>query len=149
LSTPDHIEPGIALHATATREKIKTGGICHIALDVTDLRRSVKFYTDLFDMDVVSSSDNIVHLKTSGADDSFFLFKADAPVGPEKCGMRHMHFGFRISEDNFDRAMEFIKKNNIKIHPNPARKPGRYIYIEDPDGYVIQLEPREGCKCGG
>lgn len=137
------------MHATTAQERIKTGGLCHIAIDVSDLGRSTDFYTGLFAMDVISRSDLIVHLKTSAADDSFFLFQADGPVSPEACGMRHMHFGFRISEENFERALDYIKRNDIKIHPNPARGPGRYIYIEDPDGYVIQLEPREGCKCGG
>jgi hypothetical protein len=27
------------------------------------------------------------------------------------------------------------------VHHNPHRAPGRFVYIEDPDGYVIQLEP--------
>ena len=34
-------------------------------------------------------------------------------------------------------------------HQNPEREAGKFIYIEDPDGYVIQLEPREEGKCGG
>jgi catechol 2,3-dioxygenase-like lactoylglutathione lyase family enzyme len=137
------------LHATITQERVKTGGLCHIAIDVSDLDRSAKFYTDMFDMDVVSRSDRIVHLRSSGADDSFFLFKADGPVNPGACGMAHSHFGFRIDDRNFDRAMDYIKNNNIKIHPNPARGTGRFIYFEDPDGYVIQLEPREEGSCGG
>jgi len=37
--------------------------------------------------------------------------------------------------------MKYIKENGIKIRDNPARGPGHYIYVEDPDGYVIQLEP--------
>jgi catechol 2,3-dioxygenase-like lactoylglutathione lyase family enzyme len=57
--------------------------------------------------------------------------------------MTHFHFGFRIDDANFDKALDYIKKNDIKIHPNPRRAPGRFVYIEDPDGYVIQLEPAE------
>jgi catechol 2,3-dioxygenase-like lactoylglutathione lyase family enzyme len=71
------------------REQINTGGICHIAIDVNDLERSTKFYTDMFNMDIASRSNKIVQLKTSGADDSFFLFKADGPVNPRGCGMMH------------------------------------------------------------
>lgn len=131
------------------QERINTGGICHIAIDVSDLERSTKFYMDMFTMDIASRSNRIVQLKTSGADDSFFLFKADGPVNPRGCGMKHSHFGFRIDDRNFDKAMDYIKKNNIKIRPNPEREAGKFIYIEDPDGYVIQLEPREEGECGG
>ena len=103
----------------------------------------------MFTMDIASRSKRIVQLKTSGADDSFFLFKADGPVNPRGCGMMHSHFGFRIDDRNFDKAMDYIRRNNIKIRPNPDREAGKFIYIEDPDGYVIQLEPREGGECGG
>jgi len=137
------------LIATIMQEQIKIGGLCHIAIDVSDLERSTKFYVEMFTMDIVSRSDKIVHLKTSGADDSFFLFKADGQVNPRGCGMGHLHFGFRIDDRNFDNAMEYIKRNYITIHPNPNREAGRFIYIEDPDGYVIQLEPREEGECGG
>jgi catechol 2,3-dioxygenase-like lactoylglutathione lyase family enzyme len=129
------------MNTAITREKVRTKGLCHVAIDVSDMNRSAKFYTDMFDMDIVTRTDHYVHLRTSGAHDSFFLFKADGPVSPQACGMTHMHFGFRIDSQNFDRAMEYIKSNNISIHENPRRGPGRFVYIEDPDGYVIQLEP--------
>ena len=129
-----------------TREKVKTRGLCHIAIDVGDLERSTGFYTDMFDMNIVSRSDRIVHLQTAGATDSLFLFQADGPVSPRSCGLTRFHFGFNIDDANFDKALEYIKQHKIKVHPNPHRPPGRYEYIEDPDGYIVQLEPGD---CGG
>ncbi|HMK46896.1 MAG TPA: VOC family protein [Methanocella sp.] len=129
-----------------TSEKIKTKGLCHIAIDVSDLQKSEKFYTDIFDMTIVSRNDRFIHLHTTGAQDSLFLFRADGKVSLKSCGLSRFHFGFRIDDDNFDRAMIYIKKNNIKVHQNRERPPGRYVYIEDPDGYVVQLEPGD---CGG
>jgi catechol 2,3-dioxygenase-like lactoylglutathione lyase family enzyme len=129
------------MHATTTRGKIKTAGLCHVAIDVSDLGRSLRFYADLFDMEIVGQSDRIVHMKTTGAKDSFFLFQADGPVSLPAGGLTHFHFGFMIDDANFDRALEYIKDNDIRVHPNPHRAPGRFVYIEDPDGYVIQLEP--------
>lgn len=134
------------MHATTTSERIKTAGICHVAIDVSDLERSLQFYTAMFDMEILSRSDRIVHLKSAGADDSFFLFLADGPVNPRECGLTHFHFGFKIDDRNFDRALDYIKRNNIPVHQNPHREPGRFVYILDPDGYVIQLEPGD---CGG
>jgi len=121
-------------------------GLCHIAIDVSDLEKSEKFYTGIFDMTTVSRNDRIVHLRTTGARDSLFLFQADGQVKLKSCGLSRFHFGFMIDDDNFNRAMIYIKKNNIRIHQNHERPPGRYVYIEDPDGYVIQLEPGD---CGG
>jgi catechol 2,3-dioxygenase-like lactoylglutathione lyase family enzyme len=137
------------MHARTTHDKIKTGGLCHIAIDVSDLDASITFYIDMFEMDIVSRSDKIAHLKTSGKDDSFFLFQADGKVNPKACGMTHAHFGFKIDDQNFEKALAYIKKNEIKIHHNPARGTGKFVYIEDPDGYVIQLEPDPEGHCGG
>ncbi len=138
------------MQATETQGRIKTGGLCHVAIDVSDLGRSTQFYMSMFDMEIVSRSDRIVHMTTAGAKDSFFLFQADGPVNAQGCGMTHAHFGFSIDDANFDRALDYIKKNNIKVHPNPHRAPGRFVYFEDPDGYVIQLEPGERPgECGG
>jgi catechol 2,3-dioxygenase-like lactoylglutathione lyase family enzyme len=136
----------VNMKTTRMHERIKTGGLCHVAIDVSDLDHSIQFYMSMFDMEIVSRSDRIVHLKTAGAKDSFFLFRADGPVNPTGCGLKHFHFGFVIDDANFDRAMDYIKQNNIKVHHNPNRTPGRFVYIEDPDGYVIQLEPGD---CGG
>ncbi|WP_048199369.1 VOC family protein [Methanocella arvoryzae] len=129
------------MQTTKAKGRVTTGGLCHIAIDVTDLENSVRFYTDMFNLEVVDRTDSHVQLKTPGGRDSFFLFKANAPVNPRGCGQSHAHFGFRVDDQNFDVAMDYIRRNNIKIHPNPRRSPGRFVYIEDPDGYVIQLEP--------
>jgi catechol 2,3-dioxygenase-like lactoylglutathione lyase family enzyme len=142
----NYVRDGDIMQATTTRERVKTGGLCHVAIDVTDLERSLKFYTDLFDMNVGERTDRYIQLKTAGAKDSFFLFKAEGPVNPHGCGLKNFHFGFRIDENNYERAMDYIHKNNIKIYHNPNRAPGHYVYIEDPDGYVIQLEPGD---CSG
>lgn len=129
------------MQAATAQGKIQTGGLCHIAIDVSDLDRSTRFYMNMFNLEIVSSNENVVHMKTSGACDSFFLFRANGPVSPRSCGLAQFHFGFRIDDRNFEKAMDYIKRNNIKIHHNPHRPPGRFVYIEDPDGYVVQLEP--------
>lgn len=134
------------MYASESQGRIKTAGLCHVAIDVSDLERSTRFYTDMFAMEIVGRSDRIVHLKSTGAADSFFLFKADGPVNPQACGLSHFHFGFRIDDAGFDQALDYIEKNKIRVHHNPHRTPGRFVYIEDPDGYVVQLEPGD---CGG
>ncbi|WP_174590511.1 VOC family protein [Methanocella conradii] len=129
------------MHTVIAGEKVNTMGLCHIAIDVSDIERSLKFYTEMFDMDVLDRTDRFIHLRTHGGHDSFFLFRADGPVNPRKGGLTYMHFGFKVDDENFEKALEYINKHDVKVHPNPARGPGRYVYIEDPDGYVIQLEP--------
>lgn len=123
------------MQVTSTQERVKTSGLFHVAINVEDLDRSVKFYTDLFRIDVLRQDENMAILHTPGSDDSFVLFKAGRTVAPSGIA----HFGFKVDDRNFDRAMDYVKRNNIRIISNPVRSTGRFLYIEDPDGYVVQI----------
>ena len=98
------------MHATATQEKISTGGLCHIAIDVTDPGKSEKFYTEMFNLEIAGRTDKFIQLKTPGGRDSFFLFKADLPVNLKAGGMTHMHFGFRIDREELRPGAGIYKK---------------------------------------
>lgn len=110
-------------------------GLFHLAINVTDLDKSVKFYTDLFRIDLLRQQEDMAILHTPGSNDSFVLFKASGPVAPSGIA----HFGFKVDDHNFDRAMDYVQKKKIKIISNQTRNTGRFLYIEDPDGYVLQI----------
>ena len=110
-------------------------GVFHLAINVTDMDRSSRFYTEMFRIDVLRRKENMAVLHTPGSDDSFVLFRADGPVAPS--GMAH--FGFKVDDHNFDRAMDYVRQKGITIRSNPVRNTGRFLYIEDPDGYVVQI----------
>jgi catechol 2,3-dioxygenase-like lactoylglutathione lyase family enzyme len=123
------------LQATATEGYVKTMGLFHLAINVTDLRKSVDFYTNLFRIDVLREENDMAIMHTPGTDDSFVLFKSNGPVAPSGIA----HFGFKVDDHNYDRAMDYVERNKIPIISNPQRTTGRFLYIEDPDGYVIQI----------
>jgi catechol 2,3-dioxygenase-like lactoylglutathione lyase family enzyme len=126
---------GIRLQATTTQENIKTMGLFHLAINVTDLDRSVRFYTDMFRIDVLRQEEDMAIMHTPGSDDSFVLFRASGPVAPSGIA----HFGFKVDDHNFDRAMDYVRQKGITVISNPVRNTGRFLYIEDPDGYVVQI----------
>jgi catechol 2,3-dioxygenase-like lactoylglutathione lyase family enzyme len=126
---------GMKLQVTSTEERVKTMGLFHLALNVTDLDRSVKFYTDLFRIDVLRQEEDMAILHTPGTSDSFVLFRANGPVAPSGIA----HFGFKVDDNNFDKAMNYVQKHGITVISSPIRATGRFLYIEDPDGYVVQI----------
>lgn len=125
------------MQQTSSKGKIETGGISHIAIEVKDLDRSINFYTSLFNIGLTSKSDKMAFLNTQGKHDSLAFFKSEGEV--RHCGLNH--FGFFVDDVNFDRAMEYIRSNSIRILGGPGRWSGgaRYVYIEDPDGYKVQI----------
>jgi len=123
------------LQVTSTQERVKTEGLFHVAINVTDLDRSVKFYTDLFRIDVLRQDEDMAVLHTPGTDDSFVLFRATGLVAPSGIA----HFGFKVDDHNYDRAMDYVRQKGITILSSPVRNTGRFLYFEDPDGYVVQI----------
>ncbi len=123
------------MQVTTTQERVKTAGLFHVAINVTDLDRSVKFYTGLFRIDVLRQDETMAVLHTPGSDDSFVLFKAGGPVAPSGIA----HFGFKVDDQNYDRAVDLVKRNNVSIISEQVRNTGRFLYVQDPDGFVVQI----------
>ena len=116
---------------------IKTNGLNHIALKVTDLERTAQFYTDLFNMEITRRTPEMTFLKTIGSTDMITLNRSEADITPEQ-GM--VHFGFIVEPGQFDAALQTIEANATLIVSGPGtRDQGRYVFISDPDGYTVEL----------
>src|SRR5258705_2730632 len=74
---------------------IKTLGLTHLALTVSDLDRSFQFYHDVFGMLAVYRERNFIQAQTPGARDVLVLEVGTDGVG-ESGGIKH--FGLRLSD---------------------------------------------------
>jgi lactoylglutathione lyase len=116
---------------------ITTNGLNHLALPVKDPERSAKFYAGLFNMEIQLSSPDVAFLATVGSDDLIALGRSDVEVVSSR---NTMHFGFVVDPEQFDAAVRTIEEKSVKKVSEPSeRKMGRYIFIEDPDGYTVEI----------
>ena len=116
---------------------ITTNGLNHIALKVKDPERTAQFYTALFNMEITRSTPDMTFLKTVGSTDMMTLNRAAADVTAEQ-GM--VHFGFIVEPTQFDAALDTIQAQGAPIVSGPgSRDQGRYVFIEDPDGYTVEI----------
>lgn len=116
---------------------ITTNGLNHLALPVKDPERSAQFYADLFNMEIISSSSEMVFLKTIGSTDLIALSRSKAEVLSSR---DTMHFGFTVEPEQFDAAVRTIEEKAIKKVSEPSKRDiGRYIFIEDLDGYTVEI----------
>jgi catechol 2,3-dioxygenase-like lactoylglutathione lyase family enzyme len=128
----------MAAEATAQAGHVKTKGLCHIAIKVMDMEKSILFYTGLFNLRVIQREEGMAFLNTPGKPDSLALFGTGEKV-PHDGGLAH--FGFFVDDENFDRALSYVKENGIKVRRGPGawHGGGRFVYVEDPDGYEVQI----------
>ncbi len=116
---------------------LHTKGIDHVNLQVSDLKESITFWETLLGFQLLEDmpQDNGVIIGTKEA--KLALYENPDLGKVERKGFSHLCF--HIS--NFDSAIEICEQLNIKILYDGivAWKQSNSLYIEDPNGYEIEL----------
>jgi len=106
----------------------------HVAIQVSDVERSVKFYRDLLGLKLAWKMEDDWTILTCGGDDLALIKK-----GPD---VHHPpHFGLRVAtSEAVDRAFEQLK-DRVKITKGikDHRDKSRSFYFEDPDGNQVEV----------
>jgi len=116
----------------------------HITINVSDLNRSVDFYTSLCGLSIVRDrrleGRHNVWLgpaTPSGQDPTFVLV-----IVQDEIKAKLDHFGFQCdSRDEVDRIAELARRRNILIEPpvDLGGVVGYFTMIRDPDGHLIEF----------
>jgi catechol 2,3-dioxygenase-like lactoylglutathione lyase family enzyme len=117
---------------------IKTLGLTHLALTVSDLERSFRFYHDVFGMVAVYRNESFLQAQTPGARDILVLETGTQNVG-KSGGIKH--FGFQLADArDIDSAAEAIESAGGKILHRGEFCPGEpYVFFTDLDGYEVEV----------
>jgi catechol 2,3-dioxygenase len=117
--------------------------IHHIALNVSNLQRSVVFYEQFIGVSVTERTDHSA--KLSVGDDELTLFQLPSDIGigdnsdSEHTGSLN-HIAFEIPPSIFDAYRQRLIDNNVPITFGPVkRRHGFALYFLDPDGNKIEL----------
>lgn len=117
---------------------IRTHGLTHISLTVSDLERALEFYTKVFGVREYARGDGWVQALGPGPHD-VFAFERGTPKKPE--GEHVRHFGFRLVEaGDIDDAISQLEAAGATLIERGEHGPGfPYAYVRDPDGYEIEV----------
>ncbi len=121
---------------------IRTQGLTHIHLVVRDLERSLRFYQGVFGLEErFRDGPRMVFLNTPGSQDLITL--NEDPTEAQLAGVNGgvAHFGFRLADSaDLDTAIAEVEAAGGKLIQRGEHAPGvPFAYVEDPDGYVIEL----------
>jgi catechol 2,3-dioxygenase-like lactoylglutathione lyase family enzyme len=122
---------------------IRTEGLTHIHLRVSDLDRSLAFYQRVFGLEeMFREGPNMVFLRTPGRRDTITL-NEDPDQDKARVGDSGgiAHFGFRLADDaDLELAIQEVRAAGGTLVRRGEHSPGEpYAYVTDPDGYVIEL----------
>jgi catechol 2,3-dioxygenase-like lactoylglutathione lyase family enzyme len=129
--------------------------LAHVNINVTDLERSEKFYTEVLGLQVAFKYPGAVAWLNFGQyregvqglgfgfhDIALYQVRNPLPEGYRKmAGLNHIAFQLSKPEE-IDQALEFLRSKNVEILKGPLiHKEDRhyYLYFKDPDGNVIEL----------
>jgi catechol 2,3-dioxygenase-like lactoylglutathione lyase family enzyme len=120
---------------------IKTKGVLHVTIPVSDLARSRSFYTDVLGLQFVAEAPkenpHFVFLK-SGND--YVLLGLDAGRGRFS---DIIHYAFMVDGDAYDAAVAELKARGVDVFREEKRDQGvftgRSAYFHDPDNNALEI----------
>ena len=119
---------------------IKTKGVAHFTLPVTDTVRSMTFYTEILGMTAIQVNHDrgMVFLDCGG--DCLILSKSDARVNPDD---HDVHHAFVVEAENYEAAKQDLTANGVDVFFEEDRQGGAVngprAYFHDPDGNVLEI----------
>lgn len=117
---------------------VKTHGLTHINLAVTDPDRSLRFYEQVFGVKEYYRDDEGIQVQGPGKHDVLAFIK-DAKEAGKTGGISH--FGFRlVSPEDIDLAVNEVQKaGGVLLRRGEFSKGFPFAYVSDPDGYEIEI----------
>jgi len=127
---------------------LKTHGMLHFSLAVTDLERSRKFYEEVLGLRVLEQSPRMVFLQTG--DDYLILAKGTEPLKYDSAKNTPVHHAFKVKPDEFQSSIEDLRKNGVEVFNIEDRNQGVFwgpqAYFLDPDGNKLEIYAGPGAK---
>lgn len=123
----------------------------HMMVRVLDEARSVAFYSQVFGLSVAERADfddfTLVYMSSPEADFEVELTINKGRTEPYDLGNGYGHVAFSVADLEAEReriqALGYSPKD-IKQMTHDGKPFGRFFFIEDPDGYKIEVLERGG-----
>jgi len=125
---------------------MKVNKLLHTRMRVSDLDETIRFYTTVLGLEVVEQKtsprgSHLAFLKVPNSEELIEL-TSFPPSGPVKVQEDLVHLAFQV--ESLDDTIASLNAQGIKITDGPTRTASgsRFIFLDAPDGYEIELIER-------
>lgn len=125
---------------------VKVKKLLHTRMRVSDMDQTIAFYTQVLGLEVVErhTSPRGSHLAFLSVPNSEELIELCSfpPSGPVKVQEDLVHLAFQV--DNLDETISALNSKGVRITDGPTKSSSgsRFIFIDAPDGYEVELIER-------
>ena len=114
-------------------------GVSELVLEVVDLEASERFYAGVLGLPVVDRwPDREAIWVMAGERTRIGLWRPQVGLAGGRGGL-HVHFALHIAETDYDAAVERLRAQGMEIEEIAFEGAGRSVYVDDPDGNVVEL----------
>lgn len=120
--------------------------LLHTRMRVSNLDKTIQFYTGVLGLEVIERKTSprgsqLAFLKVPNSDELIEL-TCFPPSGPVKVQEDLVHLAFQV--DSLDQTIAALNAQGVRITDGPTQTSSgsRFIFIDAPDGYEIELIER-------
>jgi lactoylglutathione lyase len=130
---------------------MKVTKLLHTRMRVSDMEQTIAFYREVLGLEVIERKtsprgSHLAFLKVPNSDELIEL-TSFPPSGPVKVQEDLVHLAFQV--ESLDETIASLTATGVKITDGPTRTASgsRFLFIDAPDGYEIELIERpQGVK---
>ena len=118
---------------------MKDIGLTHIALQVTDLQRSFKFYSKYARMEVVHERKGVLWISDKTRPFVIVMFESETVTNPL---IPDSHIGIGVkSKTEVDRLCNLAKKEKclLSVPKDSGLPAGYWAFLKDPDNHTLEI----------
>ncbi|HTL60693.1 MAG TPA: VOC family protein [Nitrospira sp.] len=120
--------------------------LLHTRMRVTDMDQTIAFYTRVLGLEVLERKvsprgSHLAFLRVPNSDELIELCSFP-PSGPVRVQEDLVHLAFQV--DNLDQTITALQTQGVRITDGPTKTStgSRFIFIDAPDGYEVELIER-------
>lgn len=119
---------------------IKLKGVAHFSIPVSDVARSIKFYTDVVGCTKISADEKHAFMDAGGL--CLLLCKQKTPINRQD-GFDYVHHAFIVSPEQYRTIDDHLARHGVEVLEKEERD-GRTVngprtYFRDPDGTRLEF----------
>ncbi len=125
---------------------MKVTKLLHTRMRVSDMEQTIAFYTGVLGLEVLERKisprgSHLAFLKVPNSDELIEL-TSFPPSGPVRVQEDLVHLAFQV--ENLDDTIAALTAGGVKITDGPTQTSSgsRFLFIDAPDGYEIELIER-------